>query len=1002
MALKVLPLAGLLDSRALARFRNEAQVAGRLHHSHIVPIYSVGCERGVHYYAMQYIDGVSLDRLLAQPTDALTDTHPMAILSTAEPNDDSNYLRVAELIAQAADALEYAHQRNVVHRDIKPANLLLDQQGQIWIADFGVARVVGASELTATGDVPGTLRYMSPEQASGHSEQIDHRTDVYSLGTTLYELLTRHPVFGRGHREDILWQVANVDPIPPSQHSPRIPADLETIVLKALAKAPADRFATAADLAADLRRFCDGRPILARRATWIQRGLKWGRRNRSLVRALGASAILLLIIAAAAAWQISYERLYRQHQEDLARTRQELVNQHTYVTRIVSAAHSLHGNRIQEFEHRLLESEPRAGEPDVRGFEWRYLWEMSRKIPPSFAQHDGEAYCARFSPDGHWLATSGSDGVRIWEWPSRFQVRHLREAREDVNGVAWSPDGGLLASFSDDMHLRIYRTNTWSLDREIPLTGKLVGGEFSPNSERLVVAERDGVRTDLDRDGNRVHLLDTLTWQSLRVFTEPGSTLQGVAVSGDGRLAVVTSVDGAFAFDLVNMQFKERLNLQFKEGTKDYCTAVAFTRTGSLLAISAAERIVVLDAEDGRIVAKLEGKNVAEGLAFSRDDRSLVSAHRGNEMCVWEATPSGAWKLVTRYVFSNPLWSVAVHDDGSLVTTDRAGGVGLRSQFHLPDRQRLSTSPDVIHDWLSDPQAPNEPFPRYCNRVSVQNESNYPASAFAWSVDGASLLLAETATNLTAWNIRQCEPIGQRTVGTSHVSAVARSPDGRLDAVATVDGKIRLLERPRSEVRSTANLPRCSIAMCFSADSQTLYLLSLDRRLVAVDVDTMRDLTNRIPAEWSGVAYLTPASGEDLSFVLANMDVRAMRHVLNILRTGGVYAVSRDFRVVAKHIGDYDRVHVWEAPDGNERTVITGLGKGLVTLALSSDGATLATLFNDGHVSLWHTRTGRSLLSLDPHLQQAHKLTFSPDGRFLLCLGESYRGGGEMVVWEAP
>lgn len=288
VALKVLPFAAALHAKHLQRFKTEAHAAAQLHHSNIVPIYAVGCERGVHFYAMQLIEGRSLAAVIQ---DLRGESFPEAGERSA--HDRQRYRSTARMIANVADALEYAHGMGVIHRDIKPANLLLDAKGTVWITDFGLAQVSAEAGLTQTGDLLGTLRYMSPEQAAGQHLQMDHRTDIYSLGATLYELLTLEPVFPGDDRQTLLRQILDADPIPLRRIVRSIPVELETIVLKALSKNPADRYATAGELAADLRRFLDDRPIMARRPSAVDRIRKGIRRHPSLV----AAAALLLIFS---------------------------------------------------------------------------------------------------------------------------------------------------------------------------------------------------------------------------------------------------------------------------------------------------------------------------------------------------------------------------------------------------------------------------------------------------------------------------------------------------------------------------------------------------------------------------------------------------------------------------------------------------------------------------------------------------------------------------------
>jgi tetratricopeptide (TPR) repeat protein len=207
---------------------------------------------------------------------------------------------VANLGLQAAEALDHAHSHGILHRDIKPANLLLDVGGRLWVTDFGLAQVQGNTGLTLSGDILGTLRYMSPEQALGGRVVIDGRTDVYSLGVTLYELLTLRPAVDGRDRQEILRRIAEREPAPPRRLNPAVPADLETIVLKATSTDPAARYVTAGDLAVDLRRFLEGQPIRARRPSLVDRAAKWSRRHRPVVM---TAALLLVLGTVTSTWQ---------------------------------------------------------------------------------------------------------------------------------------------------------------------------------------------------------------------------------------------------------------------------------------------------------------------------------------------------------------------------------------------------------------------------------------------------------------------------------------------------------------------------------------------------------------------------------------------------------------------------------------------------------------------------------------------------------------------------
>ena len=207
------------------------------------------------------------------------------------------YREVARLGAQAAEALAYAHAQGVLHRDIKPSNLLLDTQGTLWITDFGLAKAEDSDDLTHTGDLVGTLRYMAPERLRGRA---DPRSDVYALGATLYELLALRPAFADSDRLELMERIAREVPPSPRRDEPRIPRDLETIVRKAMARDPADRYRSATELAEDLHRFLGDRPIRARRASPLEGLWRWARRNR-LVAGLAASIAMLLVLFAVGA-----------------------------------------------------------------------------------------------------------------------------------------------------------------------------------------------------------------------------------------------------------------------------------------------------------------------------------------------------------------------------------------------------------------------------------------------------------------------------------------------------------------------------------------------------------------------------------------------------------------------------------------------------------------------------------------------------------------------------
>ena len=356
VALKVLPQQSLAGSSHLERFQLEARAAARLHHTNIVPVFGVGSQEGVHYYAMQFIQGQGLDEVFeelrrlrgkasadvasvksARSTTARSMTHAAthglltgrfasdgpgeveteartrgeatdalaATLAEAsghgQPSSRSAisgssgisahvelsgtqaetqyYRSVARVGLQVAEGLAYAHSEGILHRDIKPSNLLLDAKGTVWVTDFGLAKAEGTDALTHTGDIVGTLRYMAPERFDGWS---DPRSDVYSMGVTLYELLTLQYLFQEPNRAKLIDRVMHDAPVSPRKLDRKVPRDLETIILKAIAKEPVERYASAEQMAEDLRRFLADKPVLARRSSPSEQVWRWCRRNPAL------------------------------------------------------------------------------------------------------------------------------------------------------------------------------------------------------------------------------------------------------------------------------------------------------------------------------------------------------------------------------------------------------------------------------------------------------------------------------------------------------------------------------------------------------------------------------------------------------------------------------------------------------------------------------------------------------------------------------------------------
>jgi serine/threonine-protein kinase len=430
VALKVLPSHALLNPRHLQRFLREARSAARLHHTNIVPVFGVGEADGLHYYAMQFIAGAGLHEVIDElrrlrkagkppaevvasssptraqsiheiaeglvtgqfaATPASSDTDcggangPLAAIRSGTPltgvraasailsGSARIFIKeVARVGLQVAQALEYAHGQGVLHRDIKPSNLLLDVQGTVWVADFGLAKALADSDnLTHEGDVLGTLRYMAPERFRGQS---DARSDIYALGLTLYEFLTLRPAFNQDDRDRLIQQVTTEVPPRPRAINREIPRDLETIVLKAIEHEPARRYQDAEDLAADLERFLADRPIRARPVGALERAAKWARRKPAVAGLLGAFAGALVVGVAGIAWQ---------WREAVAARNVAILNEQRARTNFAHALDTVNTFCTEVSEEQLLD------EPGMQPLRRRLL-ELARQYYQRFQREQGD------------------------------------------------------------------------------------------------------------------------------------------------------------------------------------------------------------------------------------------------------------------------------------------------------------------------------------------------------------------------------------------------------------------------------------------------------------------------------------------------------------------------------------------------------------------------------------------------------------------------------------
>ena len=633
VALKMILSGDLASPEAGARFLKEAEAVARLQHPQVVQIFRIGDYNGRPFLEMEYIDGGSLaDRLDGRPWS---------------PTE------AAQLVESLAMAVHHAHTRQIVHRDLKPANILLTADGIPKVTDFGLAKSLGADiDLTRTDSIIGSPSYMAPEQAGGSVRRIGPATDVYSLGAILYELLTGRPPFRAATVLDTLEQVRSAAPPSLSRIQPGLPVDLDTIVLKCLEKDPARRYPSAAVLAAELRRFCAGEPIWARRVGIVGRAVKLARR-RPLTAGLtvlsAASTLLLIIVLAKSNVAMSRQQLEtnaaldreRLLREELGWANNRLAEQKKQIEEalenktvaLAATSENLQRERQASYFQRIALADAerlarRHGRvdqvlaecpDDLRAWEWRYLKQSARRAPLAFIGHTGEVWDAAISPDGRRLASASFDyTIKLWDVASGKLERTLHGHKERAYSIGFDKDGTRLVSASADKTAII-----WDV-----ASGKalhVLRGHV--DNVRCAVFSFDGGTVVSGSWDGTLRAWNARTGQLFRTARTRAGWITRVAFSPDSRwVAVVGSSGRAEIWDIYSGKVTQAF-----ESHLGPILSVAFSPDGWRIATTnnaAGVGVVkIWDVLDGREILSFKvSAGLIERVAFSPDGRRLATS----------------------------------------------------------------------------------------------------------------------------------------------------------------------------------------------------------------------------------------------------------------------------------------------------------------------------------------------------------------------------------------
>jgi WD40 repeat protein/serine/threonine protein kinase len=1063
VALKCTLRAG--DPKAEARFAREIRALGRVEHPNVVKVFTSGADGDQWFYAMELIEGAELSRVCeklagssaaeidaSQWRQALTtaceqarsretqlsatsDPGRMVVPTRSDAADTSarvvpqggrgHVAQVVEIVRQVAEAAHALHEVGVVHRDIKPGNIMLTADGgHPVLMDLGLAQLADETEgrVTRTRQFVGTLRYASPEQVLAVG-RVDRRTDVYSLGATLWELLTLRPLFGVGEETptpELMLRIQTSDPERPRRYNRHVPRDLEAIVLKCLEKDRVRRYATAADLAADLRRFLAGEPVSAQPPSMTYLTGKFVRRYR--VPLAVAGLVLAVLVGSVVAAFIGIDRQRRaaldaneklQEQRRAALEANEKLQEQLYDNNIAVAERELTLNHDVGLAGDLLQRCPES----LRGWEWDYLMRLrdGARLPlgssPALGTrpavkgmeggHKAGVWMAAFSPDGRRVATCSIDGTaKVWDTASG-RVLHTFSGHAflpfPIPGIsaipvlclAFSPDGRHIASGSFSPKIGKLRESpgvvlVWEVEtghevlRFDAQVGPVLGLTFSPDGRHIA-------SSSLNTDNSFV-VWDARTGAVVRVVRGHTDNVHCLRYSPDGRLLATGAADGGVKlWDVAT--FRQVHSLDAHPAT---VSGLAFSPDGARLATAGHDGTVRVweTATAAPALEPLHGHTgAALGVAFSPDGKRIASAGYDKTVRVWDAT-SGRSKITLRG-HTDMVWSVDFSRDGqrlvsgSFDSTARIWDATPLEETSTTGEFSIAGHSDRVNSVAFSPDGRYLASGGWDHTVrlwdartgeELRTLAGHHASVWcvAFSPDSSRVASASWDKTVKVWDTASGQELVTFAGHKALVHCVAFTPDGKRAASGSLDAYVKIWDTATGKELATCEgglFPCASVA--FSPDGTRLATGGIDRIITIWDANTAKELYTL--KGHSGAIPSVAFSPDGKRLVSASWDYSLKVWDVDPMRKVGLFQ-SRELRPLQGHSDQVNGV------------------------AWSADGTRIASAGEDKTVRVWDPNTGQEVMPRRLLRGVVWSVAFSPDSKRLAA--GTWSKGSWVKVWK--